>query len=413
MAIINVSPNDMTQVGRAQARDPRLNNVTYNYTADFSTANTYQFDMGTINQLGVFGVVRTMYADNGSNPAALEVSVSGTNQYFTIPAFAQGYFTVIAQDNSLITVDSVGGATDTVNISLSNWDISPNVWYSYGPTNLAAPVKVYGPMTTGLSVAAQSANTPVYIGGKDGTGIFRPILTDNTGAITIAGTVNLSGAITIADGGDVAQGSTTDAAVTNPASNATLVALSKGLLTGIGQSTDGAATGGIVGNTIQQLRGLNSTFGQQSSAAVTNPATPATLMSVIKGILTADGQVTDAAVTNPASSGSIIALLKGLLTGINSLFSWRTSATGTQTSVAGAAVDTSILASNANRKGATVYNDSTAILYLLVGTGAASNTVYTLQIAGGGYYEVPFGYTGQIRGIWASATGNARIVEFT
>lgn len=84
-----------------------------------------------------------------------------------------------------------------------------------------------------------------------------------------------------------------------------------------------------------------------------------------------------------------------------------------RTSVAGAAVDTLILASNTSRLGATVFNDSTAILYLALGTAAASLTDYTVQMVAKAYYEVPYNYTGQIRGIWASATGSARIGELT
>ena len=87
--------------------------------------------------------------------------------------------------------------------------------------------------------------------------------------------------------------------------------------------------------------------------------------------------------------------------------------TNTRSSVAAAAVDTLILASNTSRLGATVFNDSTAILYLALGTVAASTTDFTLKMAAASYYEVPFGYTGQIRGIWASATGSARIGEST
>jgi hypothetical protein len=87
--------------------------------------------------------------------------------------------------------------------------------------------------------------------------------------------------------------------------------------------------------------------------------------------------------------------------------------TSAVSSVAGATSSTSILAANAARLGATVYNDSTAILYLLLGSGTASTSVYTVQMGAGSYYEVPFGYTGAIQGIWASATGNARIAEFT
>jgi len=87
--------------------------------------------------------------------------------------------------------------------------------------------------------------------------------------------------------------------------------------------------------------------------------------------------------------------------------------TSSVSSVAGATSSTPILASNAARLGATIYNDSTAICYLLLNSGTASTTNYTVQLAAGAYYEVPFGYTGAIKAIWASATGNARVAEFT
>jgi len=90
-----------------------------------------------------------------------------------------------------------------------------------------------------------------------------------------------------------------------------------------------------------------------------------------------------------------------------------TSTTGTNSSVAGAAADTLILASNVNRKGATIYNDSNAKLYLLLGTTAASLTNFTVTLSKDAYYEVPFAYSGQIRGIWASASGFARVTELT
>jgi hypothetical protein len=93
------------------------------------------------------------------------------------------------------------------------------------------------------------------------------------------------------------------------------------------------------------------------------------------------------------------------------------SATGTTTSVAGSASAVTILAANTNRLGATISNDSTAILYLLLGTGTASATNYTVALDQKGsvaaYFEVPFDYTGIITGIWASAVGSARVTEFT
>jgi hypothetical protein len=88
------------------------------------------------------------------------------------------------------------------------------------------------------------------------------------------------------------------------------------------------------------------------------------------------------------------------------------STTPAQTSVAGSATSVSLLASNANRKGATFSNDSTATLYLKLGA-TASTTSYTLKMTTDAYYEVPFGYTGAIDGIWSAAAGNVRITELT
>jgi hypothetical protein len=90
----------------------------------------------------------------------------------------------------------------------------------------------------------------------------------------------------------------------------------------------------------------------------------------------------------------------------------QTSATGTTSSVASSATNVTILASNTSRKGAIIYNDSTKILYLKLGT-TASATDYTTQLAKDAYYEVPFNYTGRIDGLWASANGNARVTELT
>lgn len=90
-----------------------------------------------------------------------------------------------------------------------------------------------------------------------------------------------------------------------------------------------------------------------------------------------------------------------------------TSSTGTETNVASSATDVTILASNTSRKGAAVFNDSTATLYLLLSSGTSTTSLYSVQLGPGGYYEVPYGYTGVIKGLWSSATGNARVTEFT
>jgi len=87
-------------------------------------------------------------------------------------------------------------------------------------------------------------------------------------------------------------------------------------------------------------------------------------------------------------------------------------ATATLSNVAASVTSVTVLASNAARYGATVQNDSSAILYLKFGA-AASTTSYTVQMAANSYYEVPFGYTGILAGLWVSATGSARVTEIT
>lgn len=79
--------------------------------------------------------------------------------------------------------------------------------------------------------------------------------------------------------------------------------------------------------------------------------------------------------------------------------------------VAASATSVTLAALNTNRVWLSIYNDSTAILYVKTGATASSSS-YTVQMAGGSYYEFPQPcYTGVVDGIWASATGHARMTE--
>ena len=89
-----------------------------------------------------------------------------------------------------------------------------------------------------------------------------------------------------------------------------------------------------------------------------------------------------------------------------------TSGTATPTSVAASITSVSLLAANSARKGTTIWNNSTANLYVELGA-TASNSAFTARVGAGGYYEVPFTYTGAISGIWDAANGSALVREFT
>jgi len=85
----------------------------------------------------------------------------------------------------------------------------------------------------------------------------------------------------------------------------------------------------------------------------------------------------------------------------------------TLASVASSASSGTIFAATGKASARTVFNDSTAVLYLAFTSSAASTSNYTVQIAAGGYYEFPQPvYSGAVTGIWASANGNARLTSW-
>lgn len=86
--------------------------------------------------------------------------------------------------------------------------------------------------------------------------------------------------------------------------------------------------------------------------------------------------------------------------------------TATLSNVASSISSVILKALNTDRLGLSIHNDSTAILYVKFGT-TASATSFTVKMAADAYYEAPFGFTGRVDGIWDTATGSARVTEFT
>lgn len=86
--------------------------------------------------------------------------------------------------------------------------------------------------------------------------------------------------------------------------------------------------------------------------------------------------------------------------------------------VAQSAVTVTIAAPIEVPKGVTVYNNSAANLFLKLwdgaGTGGSVDTVsdYTIKMVPGSYYEVPFGFTGAIAGVWDAAGAGFANVTF-
>ena len=82
------------------------------------------------------------------------------------------------------------------------------------------------------------------------------------------------------------------------------------------------------------------------------------------------------------------------------------------TTVSASSSNVELLANNSTRLGATIFNNSSSLLYLKLGV-SASLTSFTTRIFPLCYYEIPFGYTGEIDGFWIVANGNALVDELT
>lgn len=89
------------------------------------------------------------------------------------------------------------------------------------------------------------------------------------------------------------------------------------------------------------------------------------------------------------------------------------SPTAIKSSVAASATSVTILASNAARRSAVIVNDSSIDCYISYG-GTASTTSYTFILPSLGTSTIVGSeYSGSVVGVWASATGNARVTETT
>lgn len=83
------------------------------------------------------------------------------------------------------------------------------------------------------------------------------------------------------------------------------------------------------------------------------------------------------------------------------------------TSVVASTSSVVLLPANASRRSATIFNDSTSNMFVSFGS-AASLSNFTVRLKPTDYYEFPLPvFLGSVNAIWTTATGNARITEFS
>jgi len=99
---------------------------------------------------------------------------------------------------------------------------------------------------------------------------------------------------------------------------------------------------------------------------------------------------------------------------VQAIYEHDTPGVSVRTSITNTVTPTVFLSANLNRKGATIYNRSNRTLLIATGAVNVSVSDFTMQIASLGYYELPYGFTGKVSGVWASSgTNNAIVTEFS
>lgn len=218
-------------------------------------------------------------------------------------------------------------------------------------------------------------------------------------------------------------GTTTFYPATQPVSGAVTVSGSVAVTGPLTDSQLRATALPVSGTFWQAIQPVSGSVGITGSVAVNGPLTDAELRATAVPVSGTFWQA-----TQPVS----IAILPALATGANIIGSVSInqttdgttnkvnidaslkSGTATRTPVNSGIASVTILAANANRKGATIFNSDANALLLDLSAGTAAATRCQVRLTQYQSYEVGSGYTGAITGIWeADGAGIADVVEFT
>lgn len=259
------------------------------------------------------------------------------------------------------------------------------------------------PLPTGASTSALqstgnatlltiSGQLPTTLGQKTSANSLAVVFASDQSTLTVTGNVGVvQGSTTSGELGALSQGAVTTSAptyttaTTNPLSLTTAGAL----------RVDGSAV-------TQPISAVSLPLPTGAATSALQTSGNATLTAISGQMPATLGQKTSAAsfAVVFASDQSAIPVTQDL------------SATGTLTSVANSITTGVLLASNVNRKGFIIYNDSQVIVFVAF-AATASTTAFSTKLQPGSEYEPGVDYTGVISGISSAASGSCRITEFT
>ena len=133
-----------------------------------------------------------------------------------------------------------------------------------------------------------------------------------------------------------------------------------------------------------------------------------TVLAWIKAVQAGGGSTVAASTQVSVSTGSVRVVQSSATELLAKVYGGTTSAISSVT----ASSTPGLLLAAGTRFGATIYNDSTGLLYVALGS-TVSTANYTLQMAAASYFETPFMFSGAIHGVWSTNNGQARITSVT
>lgn len=91
----------------------------------------------------------------------------------------------------------------------------------------------------------------------------------------------------------------------------------------------------------------------------------------------------------------------------------QSSPTSRRVDVSASLVSVQLLAAQPQRQGFSAWLEGASTLYMVLNASAASTVNYSVVLQpGSNYFESPFRYGGEVRGIWTVALGGVRLTEF-
>jgi hypothetical protein len=172
--------------------------------------------------------------------------------------------------------------------------------------------------------------------------------------------------------------------------------------------TSGDVETGTAGNPLR-IDPTGATTQPVSGTVTANQGTPAAVANAWPTLVT-DGTDT-AEVVNAAPGAGAFGLVVRIAGSISATFTQPS--TGTVTSAAMSTVVATILASNANRLGAILWNDGAQNVFVRLGAGATT-AAFTVRLSNKSEFELPFPvYTGIITGITSAGTATIVATELT